>query len=71
MRQDQLKEGESKYEFLIGVGNKVKGYHNLKESFADSKIAIEYIDVIRKIVGDTNKTVVDCSKLGFFQFCKY
>lgn len=66
MIQDQLKEEKSKYEFLIGVGNKVKGYHNLKESFADSKIAIEYIDVIRKIVGDTNKTVVDCSRLGFF-----
>ena len=66
MIQDQMKEEKSKYEFLIGVGNKVKGYHNLKESFADSKIAIEYIDVIRKIVGDTNKTVVDCSRLGFF-----
>lgn len=66
MIQDQLKEGESKYEFLIGVGNKVKGYHNLQESFANSKIAIEYIDVIRKIVGDANKSVVDCSKLGFF-----
>ena len=66
MIQDQLKEEKSNYEFLIGVGNKVKGYHNLKESFADSKIAIEYIDVIRKIVGDTNKTVVDCSRLGFF-----
>ena len=65
--QDQLKEEKTKYEFLIGVGNKVKGYHNLKESFADSKIAIEYIDVIRKIIGDTNKTVVDCSRLGFFQ----
>ena len=64
--QDQLKEEKSKYEFLIGIGKKVKGYHNLKESFADSKIAIEYIDVIRKIVGDTNKTVVDCSRLGFF-----
>ena len=66
MIQDQLKEEKSKYEFLIGVGNKVKGYHNLKESFADSKIAIEYIDVIRKIVGDANKSVADCSKLGFF-----
>lgn len=66
MIQEQLKEEKSKYEFLIGVGNKVKGYHNLKESFADSKIAIEYIDVIKKIVGDTNKTVADCSRLGFF-----
>ena len=66
MIQDQLKEEKTKYEFLIGIGNKVKSYHNLKESFADSKIAIEYIDVIRKIVGDTNKTVVDCSRLGFF-----
>ena len=66
IHKENRKEGKSEYEFLIGVGNKVKGYHNLKESFADSKIAIEYIDVIRKIVGDANKSVVDCSKLGFF-----
>lgn len=66
MIQDQLKEEKSKYEFLIGVGKKVKGYHKLKESFADSRVAIECIGVIRKIVGDTNKTVVDCSRLGFF-----
>ena len=32
----------------------------------DSKTAIEYIDVIRKITCDIQKSVVDCSKLGFF-----
>lgn len=64
--QDQLEEKKGKYEFLIGIGKSVKGYHDLKDSFEDSKTAIEYIDVIRKIIGDANKSVVDCSKLGFF-----
>ena len=64
--QDQLTEKELKFEFLIGIGKLIKGYHDLKESFEDSKNAIEYIDIIRNIVGDANKSVVDCSKLGFF-----
>mgnify|MGYP004595753155 CR=1 FL=1 len=64
--QNRLNERNSKYEFLIGIGKCVKGYHNLKDSFEDSKIAIEYIDVIRKIIGDVDKSVVECSKLGFF-----
>lgn len=65
--QDQLAERNEDFEFLIGIGKSVKGYHNLKDSFEDSKIAIEYIDIIRKIVGDVHKSVVDCSKLGFFR----
>ena len=64
--QEQLEEEKGKYEFLIGIGKSVKGYHDLKDSFEDSKTAIEYIDVIRKITGDIQKSVVDCSKLGFF-----
>ena len=64
--QDRLAEKELKFEFLIGIGKLIKGYHDLKESFEDSKNAIEYIDIIRNIVGDANKSVVDCSKLGFF-----
>lgn len=64
--QDQLEEEKEKYEFLIGIGKSVKGYHDLKDSFEDSKTAIEYIDVIRKITCDIQKSVVDCSKLGFF-----
>lgn len=64
--QDQLIERKARFELLIGIGKSVKGYHNLKDSFEDSKIAIEYIDVIRKLVGDAHKSVVDCSKLGFF-----
>ena len=30
------------------------------------KQALDYINVIRKIIGDSNRSVVDCSKLGFF-----
>ena len=45
------------------IRDRVKGYHNLQESFANSKIAIEYIDVIRKIVGDANESVEDCCLL--------
>lgn len=64
--QDQLTDRKEQFEFLIGIGKSVKGYHDLKDSFEDSKTAIEYIDVIRKITGDIQKSVVDCSKLGFF-----
>lgn len=53
-------------DFLVGIGNSVTGYHHLKESFEDSKMALGYINVIRKIVGDKDKAVVDCSKLGIF-----
>lgn len=52
--------------FLVGIGKCVTGYHHLKESFEDSKMALEYINIIRKIIGDKNKAVVDCSKLGIF-----
>ena len=65
--QNQLTEKQVKLELIIGIGRSVKGYHNLKESFEGSKIAIQYIDVIRKITGDVNKSVVECSNLGFFQ----
>ena len=64
--QNQLTERKVKFDFRIGIGKSVRGYHNLKDSFKDSKIAIEYIDVIRKITGDVNKSVVESSKLGFF-----
>ncbi len=53
-------------EFLAGIGKTVTGYHSLKDSFSDSKLAIRYIDVVRRIVGDQEKAVVDFSKLGFF-----
>ena len=61
-----MTDRKEQFEFLIGIGKSVKGYHDLKDSFEDSKTAIEYIDVIRKITGDIQKSVVDCSKLGFF-----
>lgn len=65
--QKKLIERDAEIELLVGIGKTVKGYHHLKESFDDSKMALNYIDVIRKIVGDKNKSVVDCSKLGFFR----
>ena len=65
--QSNLDKRNANAEFTIGIGKNVKGYHALKESFTDSKIALEYIHVIRKIIGDEDKSVVDCSKLGFFR----
>ena len=64
--QDQLAKKELKFEFLIGIGKLIKGYHDLKESFKDSNNVMRCIDVIRNSVGDANKSVVDSSKLGFF-----
>ena len=65
--QNNLDKRNANAEFVVGIGKDVKGYHALKNSFSDSKIALDYIRVIQKIIGDENRFVVDCSKLGFFR----
>lgn len=65
--QNNLDKRNANAEFVVGIGKDVKGYHALKNSFSDSKIALDYIHVIQKIIGDENRFVVDCSKLGFFR----
>ena len=60
--QSNLDKRHANAEFIVGIGKKVKGYHALKESFSDSKIALEYIHVIRKVIGDENKSVVEFHK---------
>ena len=65
--QNNLDKRNADIDFLVGIGKDVKGYPALKESFSDSKTALKYIHVIRKIIGDEDKSVVDCSKLGFFR----
>ena len=65
--QNQLIQKEIEINFVIGIGKRVKGYSQLKESFEDSQIAIEYIDMIRTVIGDKDRSVVDSSKLGFFR----
>lgn len=65
--QSNLDKQNANAEFVVGIGKIVKGYHALKKSFSDSKIALDYIRVIRKVIGDENRFVVDCSKLGFFR----
>lgn len=64
--QRYLVEKGMNLDFLVGIGKCVTGYHHLKESFDDSKMALEYINIIRKVIGDKTKAVVDCSKLGIF-----
>lgn len=53
-------------DFLIGIGKTVTGYHELKESFKSSKIALKYIKIIRRMIGDESKSVIDSTKIGFF-----
>ena len=65
--QDSLTRKNKKYELLIGIGKSVKGYHGLKDSFKDAKVALEYIDLIREATGEKTKSIVDYAKLGFFQ----
>ena len=65
--QNNLDKRNANAKFVVGIGKDVKGYHALKNSFSDSKIALDYIHVIQKIIGDENRFVVDCSKLGFFR----
>lgn len=64
--QKQLDQKNAEFDFVVGIGKRVVGYQDIKESFEDSKRAIDYIDVIRKIIGDSKRSVVDCSELGFF-----
>ena len=54
-------------DFQIGIGKSVEGYQRLKESYHEASRAIKYIDIIRLVTGDKNKSVVRYSNLGFFQ----
>ena len=54
-------------DFQIGIGKSVKGYQRLKESYHEASQAIKYIEIIRQVTGDKNKSVVHYSNLGFFQ----
>ena len=57
-------------EFMYGTKKKergVEGYQQLKESYHEASRAIKYIDIIRLVTGDKNKSVVHYSNLGFFQ----
>ena len=54
-------------DFQIGIGKSVKGYQRLKESYHEASRAIKYIEIIRQVTGDKNKSVVHYSNLGFFQ----
>ena len=54
-------------DFQIGIGKSVEGYQRLKESYHEASRAIKYIDIIRLVTGDKNKSVVHYSNLGFFQ----
>ena len=54
-------------DFQIGIGKSVEGYQRLKESYYEASQAIKYIEIIRQVTGDKNKSVVHYSSLGFFQ----
>ena len=64
--QEYLIRKKVEVNFLVGIGKIVTGYHPLKESFKSSKIALNYIKIIRRIVGDEDKAIIDSSKIGFF-----
>lgn len=65
--QQTLFQRKVDVEFQIGIGKCVCGYHNLNESYEDSRMAIKYIEIFREVVGDKYKSVVDFSKIGFFR----
>lgn len=54
-------------DFQIGIGKSVKGYQRLKESYHEASQAIKYIEIVRLVTSDKNKSVVHYSNLGFFQ----
>ncbi len=58
---------EQNTNFNVGVGEIVKGYRNLQNSYKQSRIAMKFMKIAKKITGDINKSVVYYSKLGIFQ----
>ena len=68
---DIVKESISKREqhtnFNVGVGEIVRGYRNLKSSYKQSRVAMKFMKIAKKISGDINKSIVYYSKLGIFQ----
>ena len=54
-------------DFQIGIGKGVKGYQRLNESYHEAIQATKYIEIVRLVTGDKNKSVVHYSDLGFFQ----
>lgn len=65
--QKDLRCRKKSLDFHAGVGNVVKGFHHLQDSYQYARKAIRYIDVIRQLYGNANKSVVSFSNLGFFQ----
>lgn len=65
--QQALFQRKADVEFQVGIGKCVCGYHNLNESYEDSRMAIKYIAIFREVVGEKYKSVVDFSKIGFFR----
>ena len=44
-------------DFQIGIGKSVEGYQRLKESYDEASQAIKYIEIIRQVTGDKNKSM--------------
>ncbi len=51
--------------FNVGVGEIVKGYRNLKNSYKQSRIAMKFMKIARRITGEINKSIVYYSKLEY------
>lgn len=58
---------DEEIDFRVGLGNIVKGYRDLGESYKQSVKSIKYVKSLRKITGDNKKSIVHYSKIGFFQ----
>lgn len=54
-------------DFNIGIGEIVKGYKDLQSSYRQSRIAMKFMKIAKKVTGDKNKSIVHYSKMGIFQ----
>ena len=64
---DQISMFYPKDHIYKNVSQIVKGYRNLKNSYKQSRIAMKFMKIARRITGDINKSIVYYSKLGIFQ----
>lgn len=58
---------EKKLNIKAGIGRMIQGVENLALSYKEANKAISYIDIVRSLSDNPNKSVVFYSDLGFFK----
>lgn len=65
--QDTIISRKKNTKLKVGIGRIVKGIRLLHESYKEATKAISYIDIVKEVSDNKNKSVIFYSDLGFFR----